>query len=63
MGRRSNGGVINQRSHGDVHIGALTHDRVEQRAAGPAMRVMGVDRPSWGTNSNNTSKEISEILT
>ena len=27
-----------------------------------AMRVMGVDTPSWGTNSNNTSKEIGEIL-
>jgi len=27
-----------------------------------AMRVMGVDTPSWGTNSNNTSSEIGEIL-
>lgn len=27
-----------------------------------AMRVMGVDIPSWGTNSNNTSKELGEIL-
>jgi hypothetical protein len=27
-----------------------------------ALRVMGVDTPSWGTNSNNTSKEIGEIL-
>ena len=28
-----------------------------------ALRVMGVDTPSWGTNSNNTSKEMGEILT
>jgi hypothetical protein len=28
-----------------------------------ALRVMGVDTPSWGVNSNNTSKEITEILT
>jgi hypothetical protein len=27
-----------------------------------AMRLMGVDRQSWGVNSNNTSKEVSEIL-
>ncbi|HCX14011.1 MAG TPA: hypothetical protein DGZ24_01685 [Rhodospirillaceae bacterium] len=27
-----------------------------------AMRVMGVDTPSWGTKSNNTSSEIGEIL-
>lgn len=27
-----------------------------------ALRVMGVDTPSWGTNSNNTSSEIGEIL-
>ncbi len=27
-----------------------------------AMRVMGVDIPSWGTKSNNTSKEFGEIL-
>lgn len=27
-----------------------------------AMRVMGVDIPSWGVNSNNTSKELSELL-
>jgi len=26
------------------------------------MRVLGVDRPSWGTQSNNTSREIGEIL-
>ncbi len=28
-----------------------------------AMRVLGLDIPSWGTKSNNTSREISEILT
>lgn len=28
-----------------------------------AMRVMGVDMASWGANSNNTSKELGEILT
>jgi hypothetical protein len=27
-----------------------------------ALRVMGVDTPSWGTRSNNTSKEFGEIL-
>ena len=27
-----------------------------------ALRVMGVDTPSWGTKSNNTSKEFGEIL-
>ncbi|MDB6089054.1 MAG: hypothetical protein JWN85_1838 [Gammaproteobacteria bacterium] len=38
-------------------------------AAGPAarlgytaMKVMGVDTQSWGTKSNNTSKELGEIL-
>jgi len=28
-----------------------------------AMKVMGVDASSWGTKSNSTSKELSEILT
>jgi hypothetical protein len=27
-----------------------------------AMRALGIDIPSWGSRSNNTSKEISEIL-
>jgi hypothetical protein len=27
-----------------------------------ALRLMGVERASWGTNSNNTSKEFGEIL-
>ena len=27
-----------------------------------AMRVMGLDVPAWGTKSNNTSKEVGEIL-
>jgi hypothetical protein len=27
-----------------------------------ALKVMGVDVPSWGTQSNTTSKEIGEIL-
>ena len=27
-----------------------------------ALRVMGLDVPSWGTQSNSTSKEISEVL-
>jgi hypothetical protein len=27
-----------------------------------AMRLMGLDVPSWGDQSNNTSKEIGEIL-
>jgi hypothetical protein len=27
-----------------------------------ALKLMGVDKPSWGVNSNNTSREIGEIL-
>ncbi len=27
-----------------------------------SLRLMGVDTPSWGTKSNNTSKEVGEIL-
>jgi len=27
-----------------------------------ALKLMGVDKPSWGVNSNNTSQEFSEIL-
>jgi hypothetical protein len=27
-----------------------------------AMRLMGLETPSWGDQSNNTSKEIGEIL-
>ena len=27
-----------------------------------ALRLMGVDTPSWGTKSNNTSQEVGEIL-
>lgn len=27
-----------------------------------ALRLMGVETPSWGVNSNNTSKELTEIL-
>lgn len=27
-----------------------------------ALRLMGVDKPSWGVNSNNTSQEVGEIL-
>jgi hypothetical protein len=27
-----------------------------------ALRLMGVDKPSWGVNSNNTSQEVSDIL-
>ncbi len=27
------------------------------------LKVLGVDTPSWGTKSNNTSKELGEILT
>jgi hypothetical protein len=27
-----------------------------------AMRIMGLDTPSWGTKSNNTSKEIGEFI-
>jgi len=27
-----------------------------------ALRLMGIDTPSWGTKSNNTSQEVGEIL-
>ena len=27
-----------------------------------ALRLMGVDKPSWGVNSNNTSQEVGEML-
>lgn len=27
-----------------------------------ALKLMGVDKPSWGVNSNNTSQEVGEIL-
>jgi len=32
------------------------------RLAVTAMRVMGLELQAWGTKSNNTSKEIGEIL-
>ena len=27
-----------------------------------SMRIVGVEKDAWGTNSNKTSQEISEIL-
>ena len=41
-----------------IDAGGTSHARLGYTA----MRVMGVDTPSWGTKSNNTSKEIGEIL-
>jgi hypothetical protein len=44
-----------------VHIDA--NNTPGTRLGYTALRVMGVDTPSWGINSNNTSKELTEILT
>ena len=43
-----------------VHVNGAGSPAV--RVGYTAMRVMGVDLPSWGTRSNGTSKEIGEIL-
>ena len=43
-----------------VHVNGAGSPAV--RVGYTAMRVMGVDIPSWGTRSNGTSKEIGEIL-
>jgi hypothetical protein len=50
------GGRMKSGLHIDARGTAVT------RLGYTAMRVMGLDIPSWGTNSNNTSKEFSEIL-
>ena len=50
------GGRVKSGLHIDAKGTALT------RVGYTALRVMGVDTPSWGVNSNNTSKEIGEIL-
>lgn len=50
------GGRVKTGLHIDAKGTALT------RVGYTAMRVMGVDTPSWGVNSNNTSKELGEIL-
>ena len=41
-----------------IDLGATAGTRVGYTA----LRLMGVDTPSWGVNSNNTNKEVSEIL-
>ena len=50
------GGRVKSGLH--IDAGGTSHARLGYTA----MRVMGVDTPSWGTKSNNTSKEIGEIL-
>ena len=50
------GGKIKTGLHIDGGASACT------RLGYTAMRVMGLDIPSWGTKSNTTSKEIGEIL-
>ena len=37
-------------------------DTPSTRLGYTALRLMGVETPSWGTNSNNTSSEVGEIL-
>jgi len=50
------GGKVKTGLHIDGDASATT------RLGYTAMRLMGVEVPSWGTRSNNTSKEIGEIL-
>jgi hypothetical protein len=50
------GGRIKTGLHIDGGGTALT------RLGYTAMRVMGLDNPSWGTKSNMTSKEVGEIV-
>jgi len=50
------GGKVKTGLHIDLKATAGT------RVGYTALRVMGVDTPSWGVNSNNTSQEVSEIL-
>lgn len=50
------GGKVKTGLHVDAQGTAAT------RVGYTALRLMGVDRPSWGVNSNNTSREIGQIL-
>lgn len=50
------GGKVKSGYHIDLGATATT------RVGYTAMRLFGVDKPSWGVNSNNTNKEVSEIL-
>lgn len=50
------GGKVKTGMHIDMNGGPLT------QIGYTAMRVMGVDTPSWGTKSNRVSESISEIL-
>jgi hypothetical protein len=43
-----------------LHIDA--QGTAQTRIGYTALRLMGVDKTSWGVNSNNTSKELGEIL-
>ncbi|ANO50084.1 DUF1552 domain-containing protein [Woeseia oceani] len=50
------GGKVKTGIHVDLEGGAGT------RVGYTALRLMGVDTPSWGTKSNRTSAEVGEIL-
>jgi len=50
------GGRVKTGLHIDANATAAT------RVGYTALRIFGVDKPSWGVNSNNTSKEVAEIL-
>ena len=50
------GGKVKTGMHIDLNGGPLT------QIGYTAMRVMGVDTPSWGTKSNRVSDTIGEIL-
>jgi hypothetical protein len=50
------GGKVRTGLHVDAKGTAAT------RIGYTALRLMGVEKPSWGVNSNNTSQEIGEIL-
>jgi hypothetical protein len=50
------GGKVKSGLHIDGGATAAT------RLSYTAMRLMGLEVPAWGSKSNNTSKEISELL-
>ncbi len=42
MRPRADGGIIDEGSHGDMGEGTIADDRIEQRAAQVAVRVVGI---------------------
>lgn len=50
------GGRVKSGQH--IDLGGTAGTRIGYTA----LRLMGVDTPSWGTKSNNTSQEVGEIL-